>query len=114
MSKDWAYAKLTKEAAAGGGPDIWRSGIETENLIKGIAIGAANMKRALPVPLISAGLCGGVICTIGVIKFYNWITKMKLPQSTPSRETATAHKKPRETHSEVNTENQIDIMEVSE
>ena len=64
MAKDWDYAKMSQQAAAVGGPDIW---IET---IKNTAYssGASDMKKKLVAPLLVAGVGLGSVGVVGYQK----------------------------------------------
>ena len=61
MSKDWSYAKMAQDAANAGGPDKWRE------VIKKAAYdaGASDMKNALVLPLLAAGMGIGAVSVIG-------------------------------------------------
>ena len=86
MAKYWDYAKMSQEAAAAGGPDVW---IET---IKNAAYnsGASDMKSKLVVPLLLAGVGLGSVAVIGYQKIQQWISDKKAEDLLTEKEAAVA------------------------
>ena len=86
MSKDWPYAKMAQDAANAGGPDKWLE------VIKKAAYnaGASDMKNALVLPLLAAGVGIGAVCVIGGQKIHKWIVEKEHEQLITEQEAADA------------------------
>lgn len=86
MSKDWPYAKMAQNAANAGGPDKWLE------VIKKAAYdaGAADMKNALVLPLLAAGVGIGAVCVIGGQKIHKWVVEKKQERLITEQEAADA------------------------
>lgn len=83
MSKDWPYAKMARDAANAGGPDKWLE------VIKKAAYdaGASDMKNALVLPLLAAGVGIGTVCVIGGQKIQKWVIEKKQERLITEQET---------------------------
>ena len=88
MSKDWPYAKMAQDAVNAGGPDKWLE------VIKKAAYdaGASDMKNALVIPLLAAGVGLGTVCVIGGQKIHKWILEKKQERLITEQEAADAEK----------------------
>ena len=86
MSKDWPYAKMAQDAANAGGPDKWLE------VIKKAAYdaGASDMKNALVIPLLAAGVGLGTVCVVGGQKSHKWVIDKKKERLITEREAAVA------------------------
>lgn len=86
MSKDWPYAKMSQNAANAGGPDKWLE------IVKKAAYdsGASDMKNALILPLLTAGVGLGAVCVIGGQKIHKWIVEKKNGRLITEQEAADA------------------------
>ena len=84
MSKDWPYAKMAQDAANAGGPDKWL------DVIKKAAYdeGASDMKNALVLPLLAAGVGIGAVCVIGGQKINKWVVEKKQERLITEQEAA--------------------------
>ena len=86
MTKDWPYAKMAQEAASAGGPEQWLE------LIKKTAYeaGASDMKNALIVPLLAAGVGLGALGVVGYQSIHKWIVEKKQESLITEQEAAEA------------------------
>ena len=73
MAKDWAFAKLVKDAAIGGGPDIWKKNIWYDGFKNGVKQGISycRKKELIPAMIASSTL------TATVIKVVDFFTEKK-------------------------------------
>lgn len=72
MSKDWNYAKLSKEAKLAGGPEKLITKIRDYYLQEGITKGRKQMN-----PVIGVVLLGGIAVGVGGNKLYEYIKNKK-------------------------------------
>lgn len=86
MSKDWPYAKMAQDAANAGGPDKWLE------VIKKAAYdaGASDIKNALVLPLLAAGVGIGAACVIGGQKIHKWVVEKKQERLIKEQEASDA------------------------
>lgn len=73
MAKDWIYAKMSQQAATGGGPDAWLDSIKKA----AYSNGASDMKNNLVAPLLLAGVGIGAVGVVGYQKIKKWISDKK-------------------------------------
>lgn len=86
MSKDWPYAKMAQDAANTGGPEKWLEVIRKE----AYDAGASDMKNALVLPLLAAGVGIGAVCIIGGQKIHKWVVEKKQERLITEQEVAEA------------------------
>lgn len=86
MSKKWDYAKMSHEAALAGGPEKWIEIIKRDSY----NVGASDMKNLLVVPLLTASMGLGALCTIGCQKIHGRIAEKKRNQLVTAQEAAKA------------------------
>ena len=86
MAQNWDYAKMSKDAAAAGGPDIWLKTIK-EAAYKS---GAADTQHALVFPLLMTGFVLGLGGTIGFQTFKKWLAEKKKVRTITEQEATTA------------------------
>lgn len=80
------YQWMTEEAANAGGVDKWLE------IIKKAAYdeGASDMKNALVIPLLAAGVGLGAVCIVGGQKIHKWIASKKQEELITASEAAQA------------------------
>lgn len=86
MSKDWTYAKMAQNAAKGGGPDKWLEAIKKSSY----DVGASDMKNALIVPLLAAGVGLAALSVIGGWELHKWIVEKHQQKLITEQEAAIA------------------------
>lgn len=86
MSNLGRYQWVTEEAYKAGGVDKWLEIIKEAAYEKG----ASDMKNALVLPLLGAGVGLGAVCVVGGQKIRKWLTSKKQEKLITANEAAQA------------------------